>query len=136
MHVPFNSKYEQASKEERERFERSMDAVRERCWVVRRQKPRVCGCTVRDCGRVFEGENAWEERMEHVGKHFERGEGVHEQGEDVYLTRWAVGEGLVSDLGLQGRWLVGMEPAEGGADGGARRGRRAVAGRGEQDEDE
>ena len=27
------------------------------------------GCPMRDCGFEFEGENCWDERMEHIAKH-------------------------------------------------------------------
>lgn len=67
---------------------------------------------------MFEGPNGWDERMEHVGKHFEgKHGGIAELGnvqeeEDEDLTDWAVEEGIVKDYGPRGFWLVGMEPAE------------------------
>lgn len=95
------------------------------------------------CEKVFRGENAWEERMEHVGKHFERGEGSGSAAgagavvaEDTYLTEWAVREGIVRDLGQQGKWLVGIEPDDtftpaapvaGGRGAGRSSGRRSAA---------
>lgn len=144
MHLPFTGKYENASQKQKDEFDASMEAVRERCWVVRREKPAQASCGV--CCREFIGENAWEERMEHVGKHFERGEGMDVDGvdEDEYLTQWAVGEGLVRDLGSRGRWLVGLEPGDADRDGNdglrpGRRGRRtavALAVKAEDDEEE
>ena len=142
----------------REEFDKGMEEVRERCWVVRRERPQMAMCGVGDCGRVFRGEGAWEERMEHVGKHFERGEGAAQgqgqgQGirEDTYLTEWAVKEGIVRDLGGRGVWLVGIEPDDatapaavvggrGGVGRGARRGAAAAGTAGRRsaikDEDE
>ena len=53
----------------------------------------------------------WEERMEHVGKHFEKRDwdlGVEREDED--LTMWAVNERIVVDWGSKGKWLTGLDP--------------------------
>jgi hypothetical protein len=122
MHLPFSTaKWENTTEKQRAQFESGMDEVRERCWVVKREKPARSGCVVRGCEKGF---TDWEERMEHVGKHFERGEGG-EVVEDEFLTAWAVAEKLVADLGARGKWLVGMEPQDGNARMG-RRGRRST----------
>ena len=67
---------------------------------------------------VFEGRSAWEERMEHVARHLERGE--KEEEEDVELREWMVREGLI-------RWVGG-----GGAKGGSGGGRWRVVGTGKK----
>jgi hypothetical protein len=122
MHLPSSTvKWENATEKQRREFESGMDEVRVRCWVVKREKPGRSGCVVRGCGKEF---GDWEERMEHIGKHFERGES-EEVVEDELLTKWAVAEQLVADLGARGKWLVGMEPQEGNARMG-RRGRRST----------
>jgi len=80
--------------------------------------------------------------MEHLGRHFERGEGVDVDGgwaEDEGLTAWAVSEGLVTDSGTRGKWLVGMEPTDlgGSVQRQSRRGRPAVVREDDgEDEDE
>jgi hypothetical protein len=110
-------------------FENSLGDVRKRCWHERRAPPRRSTCGF--CGRVFEGPNGWDERMEHVGKHFERTESLHEE-EDEDLREWALQEGIVKDYGTRGFWLVGMEPAEVSTTGGSSRRR----GRPQQEDDE
>lgn len=141
-------KYESASSAVKQGFEREMVQVRERCWVDRREGPRRGECQV--CGKGFNGEGAWEEGMECLGRHFERGEGKEgfKLGEDEALTEWAVREGVVRDLEGRGRWLAGVEPSEGGeqnneSDRVGRRGRRmnvavavVVTDEDEDDEDE
>ena len=54
---------------------------------------------------VFEGAGAWDERMEHVSRHLEKGE--REVGEDVGLREWMLGEGLVEWDGEGSIRLVG-----------------------------
>ena len=72
---------------------------------------------------VFEGRSGWEERMEHVARHLERGE--KEEEEDVELREWMVKEGLI-------RWVGGgqREGGEGGGGGGG--GRWRVVGTGKK----
>lgn len=124
MHLPWAGKWENASEGQKADFDADMEGVRERCWVVRRERPARSRCGV--CSKVFEGTDSWEERMEHVGKHFERGEGA-EVAEDEMLTAWAVEEGLVVDFGAKGQWLVGLEPHDLNQSARpARRGRRSM----------
>lgn len=68
----------------------------------------------------FVGATGWDERMEHVGKHLERGEDA--EREDDGLRIWMVDEGLLKRCGDGGWRVVGC--------GGRRRG-RAGAGTGE-----
>ena len=73
-----------------------------------------CGfCSTEEAGGrkvPFEGPGAWEERMEHVGRHFEKGDGPKVVGkEDVGLREWMVAEGLL-EVVAQGRYrLTGLK---------------------------
>lgn len=51
---------------------------------------------------VFEGEGAWDDRMEHVGKHLEKGDTG--EVEDDGLRQWMAEEGLL--VQKNGQWLV------------------------------
>ena len=60
---------------------------------------------------------AWEERMEHVGKHLAKGDtSTRAEKEDKDLTAWALKEGLLKDCGEEGIWLIGCEPQSDDAD--------------------
>jgi hypothetical protein len=116
MHTPWSATSREPSAKMKQDFENSLEDVRRRCWHERRQPPQRSACGF--CKRVFEGANGWDERMEHVGKHFEgKNNGaadvtsLHEE-EDDDLREWALKEGIVKDYGARGIWLVGMEPAE------------------------
>jgi hypothetical protein len=129
MHTPWGNPKE-GTKKQWEEFEESLEDVRSRCWRVRRNPPQRSGCGF--CGRIFEdrdsdsdvgkkgenrdkdrGNNSWELRMEHVGKHFERQDwDVEVEREDEDLTAWALAEGIVRDFGARGVWLVGLGPPE------------------------
>ena len=56
---------------------------------------------------VFEGPESWDERMEHVGRHMERGHEVREWREDVGLREWMVREGLIVWEEREGKWVLG-----------------------------
>ncbi|KAI9750794.1 MAG: hypothetical protein M1835_001340 [Candelina submexicana] len=104
-------------------FEASLDNVRQRCFVVRRMPPKRSLCEV--CGKVFEGEGSWEERMEHVGRHYEHGqaEGMKGSGEryvDKELRKWLLAEGLLEGYGKGWRLVDGKSEIvvrKGSADG-------------------
>ena len=116
MHTPWSTASREPSAKAKQDFENSLEDVRKRCWHERRAPPRRSTCGF--CRRVFEGPNGWDERMEHVGKHFEgKNNGATDVGnlheeEDDDLREWALQEGIVRDYGPKGFWLVGMEPAE------------------------
>lgn len=103
MHAPWSSSpgSQNPTKEERDRFEDSLEEVRGRCWITRRQAPQrsICGF----CEREFAGAQCWDERMEHVGKHFEKGD-THAR-EDVALREWAIREDVIRAVGKD-RWLL------------------------------
>lgn len=93
-------------------FEDSLEDVRNRCWVEKRKPPQRSTCGF--CGRIFEGEGSWNERMEHVGGHFSRDiVEAKEEREDEDLTNWAVQEGIIKDAGNGRHVLIDQPPAAG-----------------------
>jgi len=74
--------------------------IQERCRKERRQPPQsMCGFP--NCRQLFDGHESWEERIEHVGCHYENaaasGDNVGPENwvADPGLIDWAVREGLV-----------------------------------------
>ena len=136
MHTPWDLSKEPSAKVRLE-FEESLENVRRRCWRERRAPPQRSTCGF--CGRVFEGPDIWDERMEHVGKHFE-GRHVDDfdvenmvEEEDEDLRNWAIKEGIVKDCRSRGFWLEGMEPPD--VPGSIERSRRRGRGRVEVEEE-
>lgn len=88
MHTPQSvSRHDTSTKKEEA-------IISQRCWHQQREPPQhsLCGF----CNQEFKGERSWDERIEHVGKHFERDEKLPEVGvEDVYLRDWAIQEGIL-----------------------------------------
>ncbi|MCJ1254606.1 hypothetical protein MMC24_002421 [Lignoscripta atroalba] len=114
MHAPHNS----CSKAEKDAFSMSIEPASKRCLNYIRQPPpyTVCGyCDAHGEAQegVFQGSGAWEQRMEHVGRHLESGHGMTmEWKEDVDLRNWMVDEGLVEKI-EGGAWrLVGLREEE------------------------
>ncbi|PGH16175.1 hypothetical protein AJ79_01942 [Helicocarpus griseus UAMH5409] len=102
MHSPWAAPNASApSKSEQDAFDKSLEKVRKRCWIERRTPPQRSVCNF--CGREFSGVYCWDDRMEHVGKHYEKGD--KETGEDVALREWAVREGIVRGAG-KGIWVL------------------------------
>ncbi|RDW79876.1 hypothetical protein BP6252_04514 [Coleophoma cylindrospora] len=60
----------------------------------RRKPPMKLICTVSGCSTTFTGKTAWEDRMEHVGKHLEKGNVA--EHEDPHLIHWAAKEGIIA----------------------------------------
>ena len=114
--------YEALSREKKGSWEAAMELVRERCWVRRREAPVGVSCGVEGCRERKRW--GWEERMEHVAGHWEKGERSGE-GVDEVLLEWCVREGIVVEDG--GRWvLTGLKTHEvQGKKAGARRGLRS-----------
>ena len=122
--------YEELSREEKRAWEEAMERVRLRCFVVRREAPVGVGCCVKGCKERKKW--GWDERMEHVAGHWERGE-RREEGVDEGLLEWCVREGLVVEDG--GRWVLrGMEGER--VESGVEKGRRRVGRRGLRSEGE
>ncbi|KIW87694.1 uncharacterized protein Z519_11668 [Cladophialophora bantiana CBS 173.52] len=118
MHAPWSGSKkgeEGVSKKERDNFEKQLEHIRARCWVDRRKAPQKTKCGF--CGKKFvDGKECrgWEERMEHVGRHFER-DNLKSKDEDVDdgLKQWAIREGVVREGKKKGEfWLVGFEPVQ------------------------
>jgi len=103
MHYPWSSG-KSPSPKEREEFEKGFDEIRQRCWQVRRRPPENSRCGF--CHQTFAGPHGWEDRMEHVGKHFERGE-TRAEAEDVDLRAWALQEGIICPDG-NGKWILSV----------------------------
>lgn len=83
------------------RWEADVSRLQAECLRIRRDAPEKIACGA--CGVSFEGDGAWDERMEHFARHAERGEPGDVDGG---LVDWAVREGVVRSVG--GRWeLVG-----------------------------
>ena len=103
MHAPW-AKYHAATEEEKQQYETDLEAVRIRCWHEQRQPPwrSICGF----CGEEFVGFQSWNLRMEHIGRHYEKGEVTieSEEKEDIALRDWAIHEGILSWDG--GRWKL------------------------------
>lgn len=109
MHAPWAGKgrandSRSPTSKERESFDRSLDSIRERCWHQQREPPLRSQCGI--CGHHFQGERSWDDRMEHVGRHYERDEARPEQeGEDAFLREWAIEQKIVVPV-EGGRWLL------------------------------
>ncbi|KAK5943583.1 hypothetical protein PMZ80_004591 [Knufia obscura] len=90
-------------------FEDSLEEVRNRCWHEKRKPPQRSTCGF--CGRVFEGEGSWNERMEHVGGHYSRDlpEACKEEREDEDLTNWCLQNGVVKEA-PNGRHVLVDQP--------------------------
>ncbi|OQU93697.1 hypothetical protein CLAIMM_00176 [Cladophialophora immunda] len=118
MHAPWagsKTGEQGVSKKERDNFEKELDVIRARCWVDRRKGPQKTNCGF--CGKKFvEGKESrgWDERMEHVGRHFERDHlKTKDEKVDDDLKEWAINEGVVREGRRKGEfWLVGFEPAQ------------------------
>ena len=116
MHRPAGwggREYGNVGGKERGVFDEWVGGVRERCWVRRRRGVSRGECGVGGCGWVWEGDGdeegkGWEERMEHMASHYERGVGREEEGVDGGLREWAIREGVVGEttgslVGLEGK---------------------------------
>ena len=110
MHTPWSSASRESTARAGGDFEKSLEVIRQRSWVDKRKAPERSNCGF--CRRVFEGNSSWDERMEHVGKHYEKTdlEDDVEEQEDEDLRDWALREGILEDLGVHGVWLLGLAP--------------------------
>ncbi|KAL8860140.1 MAG: hypothetical protein Q9178_003404 [Gyalolechia marmorata] len=142
MHHPANS----ASGVEKEYFEKNLEEVRQRCWVPLREAPPRSSCgycaphpsrpasasgpelhdvhgsnnstSKKTQNKPFIGRGSWDERMEHVGRHLEKGT-VGVEVEDLELRKWMLEQGLLEVAKGGGYRVIGV--------GGKRRGRSATA---------
>ena len=106
MHKPESNLVQDPNSQDWRAFEDSLDEVRSRCWHEKRKPPQRSTCGF--CGRVFEGEGSWNERMEHVGGHYSRDlpEACKEEREDEDLTNWCLQEGVVKEAPNGGHILI------------------------------
>ncbi|KAK5049960.1 hypothetical protein LTR84_004079 [Exophiala bonariae] len=117
MHAPWSGSKkgeEGVSKKEKDSFEKQLETIRTRCWVDRRKAPVQSSCGF--CGESFidtEDGKAWDARMEHVGRHFERDtHRLDQEAVDSGLREWAIKEGLIQPGRKKGEWwLLDHEPA-------------------------
>lgn len=124
MHGPSRNRSRTPTREEELAFEAKMDNIRQRCWQIRRKAPIRSTCPI--CNRVFEAvassyedddvdgkaeEKAWEERMEHVGRHYEK-DNVKPENEtiDDDLVEWGLANEVFYKAGAsETPWLVSHE---------------------------
>ncbi|KAJ9615551.1 hypothetical protein H2200_001626 [Cladophialophora chaetospira] len=128
MHAPWagtRKGEDGVSKKEKDNFEKQLEIIRTRCWVDRRKAPHKTKCGF--CGKKFidsKESKGWDERMEHVGRHFERDNAKSEdEAIDDGLKQWAINEGVITEGKKGDFWLPGFEPI--GASRGSRGQRRS-----------
>jgi hypothetical protein len=88
--------------------EETMPVHQERCFRKIRDPPPQSNCLF--CTRTFHGYGAWNERLEHVGLHFEK-EGFGSRGKDTWnrdpvLEAWLEREGMI-EKDAAGHWRLG-----------------------------
>ena len=81
-----------------------------RCFLALRTAPQQSTCLF--CDRSFEGPTSWEDRIEHVGRHFEKDRAsIHDMLDvaswnvDFGLERYLLDEGLIKKE--KGEWKIG-----------------------------
>ncbi|PWW79280.1 hypothetical protein C7212DRAFT_355334 [Tuber magnatum] len=78
-----------------------MDRMIDRCRVERRKPPQNSRCGY--CNQSFEGPQSWDQRMEHVGQHYEKNnyKGLSSDCwvRDEGLVDWALVHGIIEDTG-------------------------------------
>jgi hypothetical protein len=100
-----------SSKQEGGLSDETVATHQHRCYLHLRTPPPQSNCLF--CPRVFSGDGSWEERIEHVGAHFERERksGVKSSTPDTWnadpiLRDWLMQEGLV-EHDLSTGWRIG-----------------------------
>lgn len=116
--------------------EETMERIQKRCWMKLRDTPPASICGIcphvpivspptgeagqdRSPTTAWEGQGSWDDRMEHVGRHLEKGEGDGKEDEDEGLRAWMVQERLLTPTRTGGWVVVGC--------GGRKRGKGAGA---------
>lgn len=92
MHLPWPGKTA-PSKKAAEEFENGLSVHWDRCWMKNRAAPQQSRCGI--CQTCFD---SWEDRMEHVGKHYEK-QDFSEEAEDPDLVQWALRERVLCEEG-------------------------------------
>lgn len=116
--------------------EKTLERIQKRCWRKLRDTPPTSTCGIcphvkmvsppageagpdRSPTTAWEGPGSWDDRMEHVGRHLEKGEGDGKEDEDEGLRAWMVRERLLMPTRAGGWVVVGC--------GGRKRGKGAGA---------
>lgn len=100
MHAPTSS----ASRAEKAKCEASVEAIQKRCYRRLRDPPTDTICPYCTQHARFE---SWEDRIEHVGKHLERGDFDKDSArEDVALREWLKKEGYLVWEGQGQGWRL------------------------------
>lgn len=105
MHAPWvkRNRKQPVTEDERHSFEMTLDEVRARCWHEQRKAPFHSRCGF--CGQEFAGPRSWNERMEHVGRHYEKSDiPLDAEAEDHALHKWAIESGVVRFA--DGQWKL------------------------------
>lgn len=124
----------QPTKEDEAAFEEDLLEIRRRCWQTRRKAPSRSSCGI--CDRVFDTdyvsdisgksnsggsmsqgpgekqgpeERAWEERMEHVGRHYEKSDYKDQEKVDDDLALWGLQTGVLIRLPDGKPWLANLD---------------------------
>ncbi|KAK4693840.1 hypothetical protein P7C71_g3628, partial [Lecanoromycetidae sp. Uapishka_2] len=98
MHAPAPS----ASAAEKTAFNDAIDNVQRRCYVRLRELPANTICPFCSEHPTF---RKWEDRIEHVGKHLEKGDvDLNAEVEDIMLRDWMVSQGFLAREG--GEWRL------------------------------
>ena len=105
-----NKKANQSSRSSRgDPEEQELAKIASRCFKQIRNAPEETGCLF--CEQEFNGEGTWEERLEHIGKHFEKGKGDHKAADlrtwkkDARLEEWLAQERIIVEAGKNG-WTL------------------------------
>ncbi|KAH7149320.1 hypothetical protein B0J13DRAFT_302817 [Dactylonectria estremocensis] len=92
-----------------------LKGMQDSAWQRRCVTPTHMRCPAQACGQLFNGEKAWDERMEHVARHLERAANGEEprvqfgNAHDATLVNWAASEGVnVIHATPEGGWKLGQ----------------------------
>ncbi len=116
----------------REEWEEKVKSLQESGLVQKRKAPTGLVCCAEDCREVFQGSDAWDARMEHVGRHLEKGDVVKDES-DRGLVGWARETGIVEKVEGGGWRLVEDKGGRGGKGGAG--GQRGIIGARDVDAD-
>lgn len=114
----------------------TLERIQKRCWLKLRETPPASACGIcphvkavplpggdaghdRSPATGWEGSGTWDDFMEHMGRHLEKGDGDGKEDEDVGLRDWMVRERLLTPTRAGGWVVVGC--------GGRKRGKGAGA---------
>ncbi len=111
QHVPVALKSIAARKgkdgsvEEKERLEAWEKKAQCDALFLRRQPLNDSTCPIRGCKHTFTGRKGWDDRMEHLGKHAEKGECSGQDLDTGGLREWALKTGVLDHFNGDWRFL-------------------------------